>query len=61
MKEIMRLSGEKRKGAAVRRLALEALLLKKRREIAEKFFAGKWSVDLLAIEKLRKDRTTWNR
>ncbi|MGH8164098.1 MAG: hypothetical protein ACREP1_07175 [Rhodanobacteraceae bacterium] len=61
LKEIMRFSGENRKGAAIRKLAMDALMLKKRREIAGKFLAGKWSVDLPPIEKLRKDRAVWKR
>ncbi len=61
LKEIMHFSGEKRKGAAIRKLAVEALMLKKRREIAGKFLAGEWSVDLPTIDKLRKDRAVWKR
>jgi hypothetical protein len=56
MKEILRITREKRKGAAIRQLALEALMLKKRREILDELEAGKWSVDLPPIETLRADR-----
>jgi len=59
LKEIIRFSGEKRKGAAIRKLAVEALMLKKRRQIAAKFLSGEWSVDLPSLEVLRKDRNLW--
>jgi hypothetical protein len=61
MKEILRMTREKRKGAAIRQLALEALMLKKRREILDELEAGKWSVDLPPIETLRTDRDLWRR
>jgi hypothetical protein len=61
MKEILRMPREKRKGAAIRQLALEALMLKKRREILDELEAGKWSVDLPPIETLRTDRDLWRR
>ncbi|HYZ71782.1 MAG TPA: hypothetical protein VE641_01810 [Chthoniobacterales bacterium] len=54
--EILRITHEKRKGAAIRQLALEALMLKKRRELLDEAEAGKWSVDLPPIERLREDR-----
>jgi hypothetical protein len=37
-------------------LALEALMLKKRRELLDEAEAGKWSIDLPPIERLREDR-----
>ena len=61
LKEILRVTCEKRKGAAIRQLAMEALMLKKRREILDELEAGKWSVDLPAIESLRQDRDLWQR
>lgn len=61
LKEIIRFSGEKRKGPAIRKLAVEALMLKKRRQIAGKFLSGEWAVDLPTIDVLRKDRALWKR
>jgi hypothetical protein len=61
LKEILRITREKRKGAAIRQLAMEALMLKKRREILDEIQAGKWSVDLPPIESLRQDRDLWPR
>jgi hypothetical protein len=56
LREILKITQEKRKGAAIRQLALEALMLKKRRELLDEVEAGKWSVELPAIESLREDR-----
>jgi SpoVK/Ycf46/Vps4 family AAA+-type ATPase len=61
LKDILRVTREKRKGAAIRQLAMEALMLKKRREILDELEAGKWSVDLPPIETLRQDRELWRR
>ena len=61
MKQILKVTREKRKGAAIRQLALEAMMLKKRREILDELEAGKWSVDLPPIETLRADRALWRR
>ena len=59
LKDILRATREKRKGAAIRQLALESLMLKKRRELLDEVEAGKWSVDLPPIERLREDRNLW--
>ena len=59
LKEILRITREKRKGAAIRQLAMEALMLKKRGEILDELEAGKWGIDLPPIETLRQDRDLW--
>ena len=59
LKEILRVTRERRKGAAIRKLALEALMFKKRREILDEVESGKWSVDLPPIGILRQDRNLW--
>jgi hypothetical protein len=59
LREILKATQEKRKGAAIRQLALEALMLKKRRELLDEVEAGKWSVELPPIESLREDRNLW--
>ena len=61
LKEILRITREKRKGAAIRQLAMEALMLKKRRKILDEVEAGKWGVDLPPIGALRQDRDLWQR
>ena len=59
LREILKVTQEKRKGAAIRQLALEALMLKKRRELLDEVEAGTWSVELPPIETLREDRNLW--
>jgi hypothetical protein len=59
LREILKVTQERRKGAAIRQLALEALMLKKRRELLDEVEAGKWSVELPPIESLREDRNLW--
>jgi SpoVK/Ycf46/Vps4 family AAA+-type ATPase len=61
LKEILRITREKRKGAAIRQLAMEALMLKKRRKILDEVEAGKWGIDLPPIGTLRQDRDLWQR
>jgi hypothetical protein len=59
LREILRITHESRKGAAIRQLALEALMLKKRSEILDDLEAGKWSVEIPSFDLLRKDRDLW--
>jgi len=53
LKEICRLTGERKKGPAIRRLVVDALMMKRREEIAGKFVAGKWGVELAGFEAAR--------
>lgn len=46
MGEITRLSGLRKKGPAIRKLLTDALMLRRRAEISEKFLSGEWSTDL---------------
>jgi hypothetical protein len=57
LKEIQRFAQEKRKGPAIRKLALDGLMIRKRKALGEKIMKGKWSVELPDLEKLRKDRS----
>ena len=50
MKEISRLTGERKKGPAIRKLVVNALMMKRREEIAGKFITGQWGVDLSNFE-----------
>src|SRR5258708_6205832 len=59
LKDILRATREKRKGAAIRQLALEALMLTKRRELLDEVEAGKWSVDLPPIALFPQYRNLW--
>src|SRR5258708_22858166 len=51
LKDILRATREKRKGAAIPQLALEALMLKKRRELLDEIEAAKWCADLPPIQR----------
>src|SRR5260221_3936813 len=55
LKDILRATREKRKGAAIRQLALEALMLRKRRELLDEVEVGQSSVDRPPIVTLRPD------
>ena len=50
IKEVCRLTGESKKGPAIRKLVADALMLKRREKIAQKFIAGTWGVDLKGFE-----------
>lgn len=50
VKEICRVTGERKKGPAIRKLVADALLLKRREAIAQKFIDGEWGVELEGFE-----------
>lgn len=53
IEEICRLTGESKKGPAIRKLVLDSLMMKRRRAIAEKFISGQWSAELPGFEESR--------
>lgn len=63
LKDVIRFTGEKQKGPAIRKLVVDALMLRRRATATEKFMRGDWSVDFPAYEKLRTlDRkNAWQR
>ncbi len=50
IKEICRVTGESKKGPAIRKLVADALMLKRREELAQKFISGEWGVELKGFE-----------
>lgn len=50
VKEICRVTGEKKKGPAIRKLVTDALRLKRRAALVEKFVSGEWGVELAGLE-----------
>ena len=50
MAEILNLTGERKKGPAIRRLMEEALQQRRRSEIAQRFLSGEWGVQLESYE-----------
>jgi hypothetical protein len=50
MSEILELTGERKKGPAIRRLMEEALQQHRRAQIAQRFLSGEWGVQLESYE-----------
>ena len=50
LKEVCRVTGERKKGPAIRKLVADALLLKRRAALAQKFISGEWGVELKSFE-----------
>lgn len=59
MKEVRRITGERKKGPAIRRLLVDALKMRRREEIAGKFISGQLGTELGGFEAARAaDRAT---
>lgn len=50
MAEILDLTGERKKGPAIRRLMEEALQQRRRAQIVQRFISGEWGVELESFE-----------
>ena len=50
VEEICRVTGESKKGPAIRMLVTNALMLKRRETLANKFIDGEWGVELKGFE-----------
>ena len=61
LKDILRFSGEKKKGPAILKFVTRELMLKRRREISRKMLAGEFKGELPAFEALRQNRKVWPR
>ena len=51
--DICRMTGEKKKGPAIRQMVVDALMMKRREEIARKFITGKLGAELSGFEAAR--------
>ena len=51
LKEICFFTGEKKKGPAIRKMVTDALMLKRREMLSQKFISGEWGTDLAIFEK----------
>lgn len=51
IKAICKITGEIKKGPAIRKLVVEALQMKQREISAQKFISGTWGVELKGFEK----------
>ncbi len=54
LKEIRKITGEKKKGPAIRKVVTDSLKLKRREEIARKFISGEWGVELKGYEEAKR-------
>lgn len=50
MSEVLKFTGERKKGPAIRRLMEEALQQRRRAQIAQRFLSGEWGVELEGLE-----------
>lgn len=50
LREICKSTGERKKGPAIRKFVADALQLKRRAQIAQKFVSGEWGVELKGFE-----------
>ena len=50
LKQICSITGEKKKGPAIRKMVTDALIMKRREMIAQKFISGQWGVALKGFE-----------
>lgn len=54
LQDVLELSGESKKGPAIRLLMEQALQLRRRQRIAERFLSGEWGVELQGYEEARE-------
>jgi hypothetical protein len=50
LREICLVTGESKKGPAIRKLVTDALQMKRRERLAQRFISGKWGVELKGFE-----------
>ena len=50
LKEICFFTGETKKGPAIRKMVTDALMMKRRQQLAQKFISGEWEVELSGFE-----------
>jgi hypothetical protein len=60
MKDILRFSGEKKKGPAIVKLVASQLMLRRRRELSDEVMAGKFRVALPDWEESRQNEREEN-
>jgi hypothetical protein len=53
LREICQVTGERKKGPAIRKLLADALQMKRRERLAQKFVSGEWGVELKGYEEGR--------
>lgn len=54
LSDVFALTGERKKGPAIRLLMEQALQLRRRQRIVERFLSGEWGVELAGYEEARE-------
>jgi hypothetical protein len=54
LRDILELTGERKKGPAIRRLMEQALQLRRRQRLADRFLSGEWGVALDGFEEAQQ-------
>ena len=60
LKDVLRITGLKAKGPAIRSLLVDSLNLRKRRELDARIAAGEWSIDFPGFEKTKERNLSWD-
>ena len=60
LKDIMRFTGEKKKGPAIAKLVATSLMLRRRRELSDEVMSGKFRVEFPRWEKMREQERRQN-
>lgn len=50
LREICQVTGETKKGPAIRKLVTDALMLKRRERLTQKFVSGEWALELASFD-----------
>ena len=54
LRDILELTGERKKGPAIRQLMEQALQLRRRQRLADRFLSGEWGVALDGFEQVQQ-------
>ena len=55
LKEVCRFTGEKKKGPAIRKMVVDALMMQRRRAFVDDVMTGKWSARFEGFEEARAE------
>ena len=63
LNDVLRFSGEKKKGPAIRKFIVTELMLKRRQELTGKVLSGDWSIDVPPWQDSRSQdkKSPWSR
>ena len=56
LEEICFFTGEKKKGPAIRKMVTDALMLKRREHLAQKFISGEWGADFEGLKEMQANK-----